>query len=180
MFVLFCFVCVFVCVFLFVCFCFFLLCFVCVCVCVFVLLCFALFCFVLLCFALFCFVSFFLCFFGTIAHQLFASHMHYTTVTTGDLALASRKKKHVCLTRPHPPRHSRRHGHTDQDGRQCMPTNDRFGTSEMDVFAHLRRPHGYLIQSDWFSDHGLSILLPDTPKQVYKKKSNKNNILSSP
>lgn len=56
----------------------------------------------------------------------------------------------AALLAPHPPRHSHRHGHTGRDGRQCMPTNDRFGTSEMAVFAHLRRPHGYLIQSDWF------------------------------
>ena len=100
------------------------------------------------------------------------SNMHYTTVTTGDLALASRKQRHVWLTRPHPPRHSRRRGHTDQDGRRCMPTNDRFGTSEMAVFAHLRRPH-----SDWFSDHGLSILLPDTPKQVHQQKKKKTSFL---
>ena len=41
---------------------------------------------------------------------------------------------------PHPPRHSHRRGHTGRDGRQCMPTNDRFGTSEVAILPIESRP----------------------------------------
>ncbi len=46
----------------------------------------------------------------------------------------------VKSARPHPPRHSHRHGHTDRDGRQCMPTNDHFETSDDGCFANRESP----------------------------------------